>query len=103
MLVLSYADLLWRQERTLARLHEFIPELGHDRLSASFVPRLDHDVFKGNHWKVHGSLKGFARKLRPERFGYNVSSCRCRDRPSGLREDEQREAASYVEYLWRLS
>ena len=55
VLVVSYADLLWRQQRTLARLR-FPARLQND-LSPSFVPRLDHDVFKGNHWKVHGSLE----------------------------------------------
>ena len=77
VLVVSLGDLLWSQERTLQRVHAFLPALAHT-LNTSFVPQLGRDIYSGNHFKAHGSIASFARKVGPPaRFGYDVKERKC--------------------------
>ena len=69
-LVVSYADLLWRQEYTLRRLQAFLPEVG--ALSTAFEPQLGVDYFPQISLKTHGTIAQFADKHSPESLGYDL-------------------------------
>lgn len=76
VLVINYADLLWRGNDTIARLQRFLPCAGP--LDITYVPQLGIDVFEGNTWKVEGSVRDYARKYDPVKHcGYNVDTGSC--------------------------
>ena len=57
VLLVSYADLLWRPEVVLKRLHAFLPDGLLDGVNFEFMPKLGRDIFPGNRWKVQGSAE----------------------------------------------
>jgi hypothetical protein len=75
VLLVSYADLLWRPNRTLARLKAFVPCGALRGITTDFEPVLGRDVFPGNHWKVQGTVLGFARAHPPRSLGYVNGRC----------------------------
>ena len=102
VLVVSYADLLWRQDRTVMRVQEFLPCAG--RLSTSFVPQPGVDYFEANHIKVQGSIREFGHSASAERLGYNRSSHTCTVPPGdALPPHEQHGARAHMWYLRRHS
>lgn len=79
VLLLSYADLLWRPDVVLQRLRSFLPgELLHG-VHFDFEPKLGRDIFPGNHLKVHGSLTSFGKEHPPISLDYDLkrSMCKC--------------------------
>ena len=110
-LILSYADVIWRPARSASRLETFLPALFP--LNASFVPRLGDEIFRGNQFKVKGSIDTYASKLpAPQTIGLDLETGFCavnalngRYNPSHLlpTDAERAEAASYADYLSALS
>eukprot|EP00310_Coccolithus_braarudii_P002706 CAMPEP_0183378638 /NCGR_PEP_ID=MMETSP0164_2-20130417/125020_1 /TAXON_ID=221442 /ORGANISM="Coccolithus pelagicus ssp braarudi, Strain PLY182g" /LENGTH=203 /DNA_ID=CAMNT_0025556207 /DNA_START=538 /DNA_END=1149 /DNA_ORIENTATION=+ len=89
VIMLSYAELLWWPQRTLARLQDFMP-CGHLLdLSTHFVPVMNVDIFKGNHWKVQGSLDSFAKSHPPGSCGYANASRSCIGAPVDFSPSER--------------
>lgn len=77
MLVLSYADILWRTEYTTERLRAFLPCIASSGFNMSWVPQLGKDIFEDNKWKVKGSIAEFGKRHRPESFGYDLTKGTC--------------------------
>lgn len=106
VLVISYADLLWRQPYTLARLRAFLPEAASD-LHTDFVPRLGVDYFPENYLKVHGTVAQYGEMHPSASVGYDPSEATCAvDTADPLRRawtvlepDEQRQAKADNAYL----
>ena len=44
-------------------------------ITTDFEPVLGRDVFPGNHWKVQGTVLGFARAHPPRSLGYVNGRC----------------------------
>mmetsp|Transcript_94313 Transcript_94313/g.148363 ORF Transcript_94313/g.148363 Transcript_94313/m.148363 type:complete len:390 (+) Transcript_94313:60-1229(+) len=88
VIVISYADLLWRPKETAARLVKFLPcAKGFD---GSFVPEKGVDVFNGNLWHVHGSTSTYGEKHdSAECCGYNIEKRVCEDRDLFERLEEK--------------
>jgi len=100
VLVINYADLVWRPELTLRRLSSFLPCLG--QLDIDFVPREGKDVFRGNKWKVSGSVREFGRRVDPERCcDYSVEQRRC-TKPT-FDNSTQPEVDTLTSYLLSVS
>lgn len=80
VLVVSYADLLFREQYTLDRMNEFLPCAGGS-MNADFVPQLGVDVFPENKWKVRGTVHDFSVGLDPTKCcGYDVKESKCSNR-----------------------
>eukprot|EP00415_Alexandrium_ostenfeldii_P002296 UN2296 len=106
VLVVSFADLIWRPDYTLRRLPAFVPCLhqldinysprahkGTDifpenrwkaygslhQLDINYSPRAHKgtDIFPENRWKAYGSVRQFGRRTDPERFGYDAKRRQC--------------------------
>jgi hypothetical protein len=75
VLLVSYADLLWRPNHSLNRISANIGELG--KLDPEFVPKEDKDIYPGNQWKAVGSLASFGRKINPKELQYSVEDASC--------------------------
>ena len=75
VLLISYADLLWRPDRTLSRLRSFVPCTALDRVSTDAELMMGLDVFPGNKWKVNGTVRGFASRHPPSSLGYVEGRC----------------------------
>ena len=75
IVVISYADLLWRRSRTLQRLQDFVPEAG--QLMTDYEPQLGVDHFPKNQLKTRGTVAEFARLHPPASLGYDVVSQSC--------------------------
>lgn len=85
VLVVSYADLLWRPRRTISRIEDFLP--CGVQLRRDFVPKLGRDVYPGNKWKMNFTRVQFAKSHPAQSLGYNLttSSCNLPGRPSQSR------------------
>jgi hypothetical protein len=80
VLVISYADLLFREAYTLGRMNEFLPCAG-GKMNVDFIPRLGVDVFPENRWKVRGTVHEFSAGLNPtDCCGYDVMESKCQNR-----------------------
>ena len=78
-LVVSYADLLFREEYALGRINTFLPCAGG--VHADYLPQLNVDVFPGNRWKVRGTVHDFSKDLDPVQCcGYDIHNSRCANR-----------------------
>jgi len=119
VLVMSYAQLLWRPWSVERRAAVFAPCVG--ALNLSFVPRLGIDVFEENELKVDGSIRSYGASVPPETFKLHPWQASDDDSPSvggrsggrcaapaqelyaGLDDNEMIRAARVEEHLWRLS
>lgn len=75
VLVINFGDLMWRSTRSAQRLEAFAPCLGP--ITATYVPQLGVDIFKGNGWKADGSVKAFGESIDPAALNYSVSNGHC--------------------------
>jgi len=76
VLVISYADLLWKTDDTKKRLETFLPCVGS--LDVGFIPKKGVDIFPANKFKTTGTIKSFGRKTDPwECCGYRLKTSRC--------------------------
>jgi hypothetical protein len=84
VLVISYANLLFDEQRTLRRVSKFLPcsSSGEEgTINSHFIPKLGVDVFEGNKWKVKGSVHSYGQSKDPkECCGYDPSTSTCVDR-----------------------
>lgn len=78
VLLLSYADVLWRTPAVLQRLRSFLPGGTLAGIRADFQPILGRDFFPGNKWKVDGTIESYAKAHPPSRFGYDVQRRECK-------------------------
>lgn len=107
ILVVSYADLIWDSESTIKRLEAFVPELG--TLNANYIPTQGGphpDIYKGNRWKVDGSLAEYGRTNDPSRFGYSLQEKECTNTAKGfdsLAPDRAQKARDSYGYLKKYS
>lgn len=80
VLVISYADLLFRQHHTVDRMNGFLPCAGSS-MNAHFTPRMGIDIFPRNKWKVRSTIHDFSSKLDPyECCGYDLKESTCSNR-----------------------
>ena len=75
VLIISFADLLSNEARTLERLNIFLPCA--DGISADFVARKGIEVFQKNKWKVRGSVHSYAQTKDPMDYSYEPVSSTC--------------------------
>jgi hypothetical protein len=86
VLVISFAGMLFDEERTLRRISKFLPcsttsSEKNETIHAHFIPKLGVDVFAGNGWKVRGSVHSFGQSKDPQECcGYDPSTSTCVDR-----------------------
>jgi len=92
VMVLSYADLLFRPAYALERLQDFLPEAG--LLDIAFRPKLGVDIFPQNEWKAEGSVADYAREHTPESVGYDTRTRTCTIDAGG---EEKRRAWTVLE------
>jgi len=79
VLVISYADLLFREQHTLDRMNTFLPCAGG--VNADYVPQMNVDVFPENKWKVRGTVHDFSQGLDPVQCcAYDVDQHKCLNR-----------------------
>ena len=88
VLLLSYADLLWRTQYTTDRLLRFLPCAAS--LNASYTVQLGRDYFDftthtrsggSNRWKARGTVADFGASHPPESVGYSLVERRCDGTP----------------------
>lgn len=79
VVLVSYADLLWRPRAVLQRLRspDFLPGGLLDGINLEFVPRRGRDIFAGNQWKVHETLINYAAAHPAASLGYNLERRSC--------------------------
>lgn len=78
VLVINYADLLWRTDYVTQRVEEFMPCLGS--LDADYIPKKGSDVFPGNQWKIQdGTIREFGAKHESSSMGYDLMAGTCGD------------------------
>ena len=75
VLLISYADLLWQPDRTLARLRAFLPCRAGERISVDAEPIMGRDIFPNNSWKVKGSIRSFGAQHPASSLGYANGHC----------------------------
>ena len=78
VLLLSYADVLWRTPTVLERLRSFLPDGRLAGVHPDFLPTLGRDIFPDNLWKARGTLSSFARANPPSTFGYDADRLACK-------------------------
>lgn len=98
VVVISYADLLWRPHETVSRLERFLPCVG--ALDIDYIPSHGKDVFVENGWKVNGSVHAFGAKHNAmECCGFSSLDHVCKDdtlfKQLGPLEDEMRQLHEY--------
>lgn len=100
ILVVNYANLLWKSTETIHALERKFPELG--TLDANFVPQMGRDVFPDNGWKVDGSVVEFGMNIPPESVGYSLKTGSCEGGNEGFMHLGPRESdriSSTLAYL----
>mmetsp|Transcript_58149 Transcript_58149/g.133526 ORF Transcript_58149/g.133526 Transcript_58149/m.133526 type:complete len:304 (-) Transcript_58149:262-1173(-) len=75
VLLISYADLLWQPDRTLARLRAFLPCRAGERISVDAEPIMGLDIFPNNSWKVRGAIRSFGAQHPASSLGYANGHC----------------------------
>jgi hypothetical protein len=102
VLVVNFADMIWKPDHTTKRINDFLPCLG--KLDADYVPTLGKDVYPENEWKADGSIRQFGASIDPSRF-YSVEkgTCLTDDFFLSLSHAESREAKDAVNYLLQFS
>ena len=98
VLLVSYADLLWRPQIVVRRLSsKLLPGGLLNGVNFNFQPKLGRDIFPGNKWKVQGSLSSFAEANPPATLGYDLKSRSCSDSTStNALSDVYHKAAAYL-------
>lgn len=104
VIVISYADLLWRTDETVARLQKFLPCVG--TLDADYVPVLGRDVFPENKFKARGSVRKFGESNDPTSCcGFDVMMHSCTDqslfKELGPLEEKMKGLHAYFESYTR--
>lgn len=97
VLLVNFADLIWRPNHSLNRISANIGELG--KLDPEFVPKDNKDVYPGNKWKCKESLASFGRKIHPMEFQYSLEDASCQSGLDKLEPDMRARADAAVEYL----
>lgn len=104
VVVVSFADLIWRPKESVLRLNKLMPELGPLDPEFSAIPGVH--VVPGNQWKAKGSVAEFGRSLDPASLRYDVESSSCLDGTQGftdLRGEPAVQISEYVNYLRKVS
>jgi len=80
VLLVNYADLLFREHYTLERMNAYLPCAGGN-INAEFVPQMGVDIFPENKWKVRGTVHDFSSQLDPSVCcGYDPEATKCTNR-----------------------
>ena len=77
MVVLNYADLLWRPGVISARLKALLPCVAGVEFDARWTPKLTVDVYPRNFLKTNGSAFTYGKAHPPASQCYNLSASAC--------------------------
>lgn len=96
VLVVNYADLLWRTDRTQRRINSYFPCM--QPVDLDYTPRLGVDIWEENDWKARGTVRAFGKRHPPQECcRYNLAEGHCAAGPPrtalGRRGDD---AESYL-------
>lgn len=75
VLVINYADLLWKTDVTVQRFLKFMPCLG--QLDADFIPKMHVDMFPENEFKVEEGIRDYGQHHPATICGYDVDTYEC--------------------------
>ena len=78
MVVINYADLLWRPGVAIARLKALLPCVADVGFDARWTPKESVDTYPGNHLKTTSSTFSYGKSHPPASQCYNLESSRCR-------------------------
>eukprot|EP00039_Didymoeca_costata_P013066 m.193209 g.193209 ORF g.193209 m.193209 type:complete len:405 (-) comp15664_c0_seq5:1740-2954(-) len=101
VLIVNYAELIWKPEVAEKRLHKFFECLPKG-FNMSFVPHMGRDAFKSNKWKPKGSVQGFGEKKHPDNFGFSLADMVCEKNSSAGFTKELRDELHRVETLLEI-
>jgi hypothetical protein len=77
MVLINYADVLWKPETAIARLKALLPCITRPGFNTVWKPKFNRDVFKGNNWKVKESIAKYSSKHQPYQSCYDLEAGRC--------------------------
>jgi hypothetical protein len=78
MVVLNYADLLWRPGIVSARLKALLPCVADFEFDAQWTPKLYADIYPGNRIKSVGTTFSYGKAHPPASQCYNLEASSCR-------------------------
>ena len=101
VLLISYADLLWKPERFKLKILEFLPSLGSMPYE-HFIPQMGKDVFAGNQMKVKVDLSIFGSLHQPKRCcQYDIKRSVCMGDPRLLYDGLDSESMQKAQDLFK--
>lgn len=77
MIVLNYADLLWRPGIVSARLKALLPCVADFEFDAQWTPKLHADIYPGNRFKPAGTTFSYGKAHPPASQCYNLEASSC--------------------------
>lgn len=96
VLVVNFANLIWKPWATRDRLQNFLPCLGE--LNMNHVPTLGDQLYPGNLFKAKVSVSEYGQSVDPSKY-YDNQKGKCKDAYPGLDDKETARLDSLTQVL----